>query len=314
MIERTELLARVASMYYEDSVTQDEIARRIDTSRSTVSRMLQEALDSGLVEIIVHYPWKTVPLLQADLASRFDLRESRVLLGRNRGPEEIIRGLGVLAARYLDSLVAKDTILGISWGKAVHSTVRALRPAMKLPITVVQIVGSVGGGDPLTDGHELARVLAGVYGGEYRYLHAPLIVEDARTREALMRERRIVETLTLARRAHVALVGIGAPSPRASSLLRAGYLNREVLTHMRAQGAVGNVCARHFDAQGRVLDIELNQRVVGIDLEALHSIDHVIGVAAGKAKAAAILGALRGGHVNVLVTDDETARTVLGQA
>lgn len=315
MIERTELLAHVASMYYEDNLTQDEIARRIDTSRSTVSRMLQEAREAGVIEITVHYPWKTAPDIEKDLIARFRLRQARVLLGRGHPYEEILRGLGVLAARHIESTLVEGTTLGISWGRAVYSTVRALRPERRLPtvlqLTVVQMVGAVGEGDPLIDGPDLARLLASVYGGEYRYLHAPLIVEDAHAREVLLQEPRIRETLRLARRADVALVGIGAPAPEVYSLLRAGYLDREELAQLRAQGVVGDMCARHYDAQGRVLDIELNRRIVGIELEALHDIAQVIGVAGGEAKAEAILGALRGGHVNVLVTDDVTARKVL---
>lgn len=143
------------------------------------------------------------------------------------------------------------------------------------------------------------------------YLHAPLIVEDMHARAVFLSEPRIRETLALARRADVALVGIGAPQPAVYSLLRAGYLDRETLAGLRSQGVVGDICARHYDAQGRVLDIELNRRIVGIELETLHEIEQVIGVAGGEAKAAAILGALHGGHVDVLVTDDATARKVL---
>ena len=311
MNERTELLAQVASMYYEDNLNQDEIARRIDISRSTVSRMLQEAREAGVVEITVHYPWRNVPEIEADLIARFHLRQARVLLGRGRPYEEILRGLGVLAARYIESILIDGATLGISWGVAVYSTVRTLRPDRRLPITVVQMVGAVGEGDPLIDGPDLARLLASVYGGEYRYLHAPLIVEDAHAREVLLQEPRIRETLSLAHRADVALVGIGAPSPEVYSLLRAGYIDREELAQLRAHGVAGDVCARHYDAYGRVLDIELNRRIVGIELEALHDIGQVIGVAGGEAKAEAILGALRGGHVNVLITDDVTARKVL---
>jgi DNA-binding transcriptional regulator LsrR (DeoR family) len=106
-------------------------------------------------------------------------------------------------------------------------------------------------------------------------------------------------------------VGIGAPQPEVSSLLRAGYLDQEALAQLRAQGVAGDICARHYDAWGDVLDVELNRRVVGVELEALHDIAQVIGVAGGEAKAGAILGALRGGHVNALITDDVTARKVL---
>jgi DNA-binding transcriptional regulator LsrR (DeoR family) len=311
MVDRTELLAQVAHLYYEQNLNQDEIARRIGTSRSTISRMLQEARETGVVEITVHAPWKTVPELEKTLCTRFGLRQARVLLGRGRRPEEILRGLGALAARYVDSVIRQDSVLGISWGVAVHATVRALRPGRRLPITVVQMVGAVGEGDPLIDGPDLARLLADAYGGRYRYLHAPLLVEDGRAREALLGEPRIRETLALARRAGVALVGIGAPFPAVYSLLRAGYVDREALAGLRGQGVVGDICARHYDAQGRVLDVELNHRIVGIDLEALHEVGQVIGVAGGEAKATAILGALRGGHVDVLVTDDAVASRVL---
>lgn len=244
--------------------------------------------------------------------SRFDLRQAMVLLGRDRPYEEILRGLGALAASHGESLLGEGAILGISWGKAVYSTVRALRPARKLLITVVQMVGAVGEGDPLIDGPELARLLASIYGGEYRYLHAPLIVEDPRACKVLLRDPCIQETLQLlARRADIALVGIGAPDPEVYSLLRAGYLDQQVLAQMRAQGVVGDACARHYDAQGNVFDIELDQRIVGVELEALHDIEQVAGVAGGEAKAEAILGTLRGGHIDVLVTDDVTAKKVL---
>ena len=163
----------------------------------------------------------------------------------------------------------------------------------------------------MIDGPDLARLLAGVYGGQYRYLHAPLLFEDAHARDVLLQQPRIREMMALARRADVALVGIGAPFPEVYSLLRAGYLDREALAGLRAQGVVGDICARHYDARGSMLDIELNRRIVGIDLEALHEVGQVIGVAGGEAKAAAILGALRGGHVNVIVTDDAAAGRIL---
>jgi len=311
MPDQPELLAQVASLYYEDRLTQDEIARRVGTSRSTISRMLGQAREAGVVEIVVHYPWKTAPELEDVLRARFGLRQARVLSVCGQSYDETLRGLGALAARYVESILADGMVLGISWGVAVHSTVRALRPERHIPITVVQMVGAVGEGDPLMDGTDLARLLANACGGEYRYLHAPLIVEDARAREALLQEPRIRDTLRLAGQADVALVGIGAPTPEVYSLLRAGYVDREALARLRAQGVVGDICARHYDAQGHVMDIELNHRIVGIELEALHGIGQVIGVAGGEAKAEAILGALRGGHVNVLVTDDAAARKVL---
>ena len=311
MTERTDSLARVASLYYEDNLTQEEIARQIGGSRSTVSRLLNEARDTGVVEITIHHAWKTNSTLERELKDKFELHDVSVLTCDSQNSGEILRGLGELAARYVDQDLTEDSILGISWGTAVHSTVQALRPKRIIPITIVQMVGAVGLGDPLIDGPDLARFLANVYGGEYRYLHAPLIVESQRVQEAFHQELMIQETLAIARRADVALVGIGSLHPEESSLLRAGYLDEGALAQLRTQGAIGDICARHYDALGSVLDIELNRRIVGIELNDLRNIDRVIAVAGGESKAETILGALRGGYVNVLVTDDAAAQKVI---
>lgn len=146
MMERTQLLAQVASMYYEDNLTQDEIARQIGPSRSTVSRMLRKAREAGVIEITIHHPWKSVPEMEKDLVARFHLGQARILLGRGRPYEETLRGLGVLAGRYMESIVVEGTVLGISWGVAVYSTVRAPRSDRRLPITAAQTVGAVGKG------------------------------------------------------------------------------------------------------------------------------------------------------------------------
>ena len=314
MVDREEQLVQVARQYYEESLTQDEIARKLGTSRSTISRMLLEAREVGIVEITIHYPWKTVVNLAQKLKTEFSLEQVIVLAGRGRTYPDILRGIGVLAARCLEGHLRPNAVLGISWGTAVHSTVQALHTESRLNIRVVQMIGAVGTEDPMIDGPELARALANVFGGEYRYLHAPLIVENGALRKALLEEQSIGETLALARQSDVALVGIGSLDLDVSSLLRAGYLNRESLAQLQEQGAVGDICARHYDDQGRIMDIGLNHRIVGIELKDLQNIEHVIGVAGGEAKAEAILGALRGQHVDILVTDDTAAQKVLALA
>ncbi|HHE71650.1 MAG TPA: sugar-binding transcriptional regulator [Chloroflexi bacterium] len=311
MEKRADLLTRVASLYYEENLTQAEIAKRIGTSRSTVSRLLQEAREAGWVEIIIHHRWKTVPAVEQELVARFGLRGARVLAGEDRQHDELLRGLGMLAAEYLDGLIQNGHILGISWGTAIYNTVQALRPRRKVSVTVVQMIGAVGRGDPLIDGPDLARSLAHVYGGEYRCLHAPLVVEDARIKEALLQEPHIRETLALARQADVALVGVGSPVAEVASLLRAGYVDIKTLAALQEQGVVGDVCARHYDIHGKVLDLDINRRIIGIELEDLHRVKVVIGVAGGEGKAEAIVGALRGYHINTLVTDEATALRVL---
>jgi DNA-binding transcriptional regulator LsrR (DeoR family) len=310
-MERTELLARVASLYYEKNLTQSEIASQFHISRSTVSRLLQEARDEGIVEIVIHFPWKRSQHLEQQLVESFSLHEARVLASYNENYEQILQGLGILAARYLESIVQPDTVLGISWGTAILSMVQALSPERKVPVTVVQMIGATGAPDPLTDGPELARLLADVYEGKYRCLHAPLVVENISIRSSLLQDPHVRETLDLAKQADVAVIGIGTVVPEYSSWLRAGYLKRGGLAQLEYKGAVGDICGWHYDISGELLDINLNRRIVGIELETLSKIREVIAIAGGEAKVKAVLGALRSGYVNTLVTDELVAKELL---
>ena len=126
-----------------------------------------------------------------------------------------------------------------------------------------------------------------------------------------MESGQIYDVLALARKAHIALLGIGAPGQGISSLIWSGYLNERDIARVKEQGAVGHMCGQFFDKQGQLLDVELNRRAIGIGIKTLHNIETVIAVAGGEAKAEAILGALCGQYLNILVTDDLAARRIL---
>ena len=311
MLDREELLAQVAHAYYEERLTQDEIGRRINASRSTVSRLLQQAVDRGIVRILIDYPWERAHDLEQRLMAGFHLREAHVVLSKGRDDDTVREGMGVLAARVIDREVTEGTILGISYGRSLACTIEALSPTRRVSTTVVPIIGALGSDNPFIDGPELVRSMAQIYGGEFRYLPAPLLVDHVRTRNTLLQSPQIFETLALARRANIVLMGIGALTPGYSSMIWAGYLSEPELSLLRDQGAAGHMAAQFYDINGRLLDVEVNQRSVGIGIKALLGKDFVIAVAGSEGKAEAILGALRGRYLDVLVTDDTAARKVL---
>jgi deoxyribonucleoside regulator len=177
--------------------------------------------------------------------------------------------------------------------------------------TVVQLIGAVGHGDPMVDGAELGRWLAQKLTASFRYLSAPMLVEDEAVAAALRRERTIEETLALAARADVALIGIGTPQPELSSLLRAGYLSRSDMEGLIAAGVVGDIVAHQFDENGRWMDIPANRRAISLDADSLRRIPRVIAVSGGVQKARAILAGVRGRYCNCLVTDARAAQMVL---
>jgi len=308
---RETYLAQVASLYYDQDKRQEEIAQELGISRSAVSRLLTEARDKGIVEIIVHYPWRTSLELEQALVSTFKLKAATVLLAENKRYEEMLQGLGILAARFLDRILYDGVVIGISWGTALYQMIRAMRPRYLPNVQVVQLIGATGSENVPTDGPALAQLLTGQLAGSCYYLHAPLVVENEAVREVLLQNRNLREALARAEQADIALVGIGTTRSDLSSLLRAGYVDEAEAERIRATGAVGDICAQHYSLTGEWLDIDINQRVVGISLDTLAKIDTVIGVAGGSRKGPAILGALRGGHVNVLITDDQAAQKVL---
>ncbi len=308
---RSIFLARVASLYYDHNKSQQDIAEEVGVSRSAISRFLTEAHEKGIVEIIVHYPWRTCPELEQKFVSIFNLKAARVLARENKSYEEMIQGLGILAARYLNNILHDGMILGISWGTALYQMIRAM-PMRDLPgVEVVQLIGATGSEGIPTDGPILAQLLSNRLGGFCRYLHAPLVVENEAGREILLQDHNIRETLARAARADVALVGIGSTNSEFYSLLRAGYVNEAEAQGIRTAGVVGDICAQHYSLTGQWLDIDINRRAIGIDLGILAKIQTVIGVAGSSQKGAAIYGALRGGYLNVLITDDQAAQKIL---
>ncbi|MBX5448970.1 sugar-binding transcriptional regulator [Thermogemmatispora sp.] len=313
------LLTEVASLYYEENYTQEQIARMIGISRSGVSRLLSRSRELGLVDIHVHQVLRTSAALQEELIARFGLQDAQVLETAEAEGVALDR-VGALAARYVDRRIQEShaegkrpiRTVGISWGTSMLEMLKALRPRRRLPLNVVQLMGSVDTSSrPDIDGPEIARRLADAYGGRCYYLHAPLLVADASVREGLLKERSLRRSFQMMEQMDMALVGIGGARPEASGLFRAGYLDEEELQVIRSQGAVGDICGCYFDIEGRLCAHELLCRTVTVSFETLRKVPLVIAVAAGVAKKEAMLGALRTGVVKVLITDEPGARALL---
>lgn len=309
--ERLEFLATVADLYYVGRQSQAEIARKFGYSRSAVSRLLTEAQQNGLIDIRINYPIKRLVHLETELRDRYGLRSAYVVQRSNLDYARMLRVLGKAGAAYLDEITDLG-ILGLSWGTALYEVGHALRQRRLPLVKVVQMIGGIGHGDPHIDGSELARTFAQALGAQYFTLNAPHFVADTHTRAALMGERHVHETLELAAEASYALVGVGSVEIERSALVRAGYFTAAEMMQIKRAGAVGDICGTHFDENGCILNIAINQQIVGINLRALAvSQCTVVGVAGGKVKAKAILGALRGGFLDVLVTDSNAAEAVL---
>ena len=311
--ERADLLADVSEMYYEDNLTQAEIARSIGLTRSAVSRILTEARQKGIVEIRVRRPIRFDEELSAALVGRFGLKSAHVLIGRQKQDYAHLRAqLGEAAARVLETVLQADSSFGIAWGTTVSATVDALEELDLAASRVVQLVGVLGSDSHALNAQALVERMARKVGGKSFFLYSPFIVQDAETAHALLSNDEVRQTIEAGRRCDVALLGIGATDPEYCSLYQSGHISLKELEVMQAAGAIGDVCAQYFDIHGVTCDLDFHNRLVGVTVDDLMHIPIRLGVAGGEAKAQAIAGALLGGQVNVLVTDNYTAALILG--
>ncbi|WP_161958452.1 sugar-binding transcriptional regulator [Ornithinimicrobium cavernae] len=300
-------------LYYEEGLTQSEIALRVHRSRPSVSRLLTAARELGVVRIEVSVPLRQEEHIARALEQRFGLRSASVIVSGGRTGDALTPDLGRAGAEHLDALVEDGTVLGVSNGRTLAATAKALRARATDRVTVVQIIGALGSENFMIDGPDVTRAVASAYGGMCRYLHVPLLVPSAAIRENLTADPRVRRSLDAGRRADLAVVGVGSVHLTDSSPLFEGLRSEEDLESILAAGAVGHLCGEHLDHRGNPLDHPINERVIGIGLEGLRQIPMVIGVAGGAEKGPAILAALRGGYLDVLVTDDAAARYALSQ-
>jgi DNA-binding transcriptional regulator LsrR (DeoR family) len=309
-VDEMRLIVRIARMYYEWDMRQDDIAEQLGLSQSTVSRLLKRSKEEGIIRISV----ATVPGVHAELEEKlikkFGLRDAIVVDVMDEHDERLIhKELGAAAAFYLETAIRQREVIGISsWSSTLLHMVDAMHPIpRKQGIKVVQILGGVG--NPAAEVHasRLTHRLADLVNGEPVFLPAPGVVGSEAALRVLLEDEYIQQTLCLFEKVTTALVGIGAVEPSKLLADSGNVFSPQELSLLRQNGAVGDVLLRFFDAHGQPVDTVLNKRVLSMSLEQLRRVNRAIGIAGGQRKYPAILGALRGGWINILVTDERTA-------
>jgi DNA-binding transcriptional regulator LsrR (DeoR family) len=309
--DQHELLAKVASLYYEEELTQNEIALRLGLSRVKIYRLLKQAKDEQVVQVVIDWPIKRGTRLERELCATFGLADALVLQAGSHDQATGLHQLGQLAARYLEQTLQDGNTLTVCLGRSTYETIAAIRPGFRAHVQVAPAMGSMPFAMRELDSGALARRLAQKLGGEVLDLSAPAVADSPADAEVLRNQRDIRRALDLARSADVALLGVGNLNPAQSGFVKGGFLNAEELSMLAADGAVGDMGGHIFTRYGCLHDKQYDDRIIGVSLEDLKHIPNTIVVAAGPEKTAAIQGALHTGAVTVLVTDDLTASSVL---
>ncbi|MCG3209015.1 MAG: Sorbitol operon regulator [Anaerolineae bacterium] len=300
------LLYKIARAYYEDNLTQGEIGSRFGLSRIKVSRLLQQARDEKVVQITILPPQNSNAELERHLEVLYNLNEVVVVSPSSYNSPILLQELGAAAADCLQRCLQGHEVVGFSWGNTLLSVVDHLTPQNWPEMKIVQVIGGLGRPEAEVHGTDLTRRTAQIFGAKPRMLASPGIVPNKLVRDALLTDPQISDTLELAARADVLLLGIGRPTG-GSAVLQSGILTADELAELEGLGAVGDIALRFFDRHGCAIKHEINDRIVGLDLAQIKKAPRIIGAAGGEQKYEVIRAALAGGLINVLITDERTA-------
>ncbi len=307
--ENARLMTKVARLYHEQGLSQPNISSRLHISQSRVSRLLSKATEVGIVRTTVVNTAGVYSELEDLLEKKYAVSEI-VIVDTAEGEEQLLKGLGSAAAHYLESTLTGGDRIGISsWSASLLSTVEAMRPKVsKVADEVVQVIGGVGESNAQAFAVRLVGRLSEVTGARVSYLPAPGLVNTPEAARALFANQNIADVLKSVNDLTLLLVGIGSIEP--SKLLKesGNSLSEKERKELAKLGAVGDVCMRYFDENGKGLKTNLDKRIIGIQADQLKKIPRRVAVAGGTRKLKAIKAALEGGWVNVLITDYKSAR------
>ncbi|NIY73776.1 sugar-binding transcriptional regulator [Marivivens donghaensis] len=295
---RMHLMVTAARMAFIEDRSQTEIASHTGLNRWQVRKLLADAKEQGVVRIEINPPSRRRPDLEAALREVCRLRDAVVVSNE---------GVAKAAGQYLASCNLSG-VVGVSWGRTMSQVARWLPQGWAKGVQVVQINGTVA--PKPQDWHlNVAETFARKGDGQFVPLPVPAIVGSAVTRDVLEQDRIVADVLSLSRIAQTVCFSFGAVET--SALLASGHILPGEHDRLCSEGAVGDVLGRFINTNGQIVDGGLDARTIGLTFDDLRSRDRAIGVSSGAEKQNVVLGALRAGIVNVLVTDEETATYVM---
>ena len=305
-----DLLRMAATLYYVDGLGQTDVANFVRVSQTKISRLLAIALERGIVRISVDQYDPRNAKLEQQLCAKFGLKSAAVIkTARTATPEAARQTVGHFGAPFVGTLLPHSGVVAIGGGRSVSDVVQRLRRGEMRRLTVVQAMGSIDSNISPVDALELGRALVGLWGGEFLTLSTPAFAPDKKTRDSFLGSDQIRSVWERLRKADAALVGVGPIEQ--SVYMDRGVLNANDIAQLRSCGAVGEICGRFFNAEGKECDSRWRNRAISVELDHLRKIPQVIGVAAGADRAPAVAAAMRGGLLKSLLIDETGASALV---
>ncbi|WCN08930.1 sugar-binding transcriptional regulator [Marinomonas mediterranea] len=309
--DETRLLLKIATLYYQEGLKQAQIAKTLRLSQSQVSRSITRCLKEGIVKINVVQPPNVFIALESHIQKTFGVSNVIVVdVEDNPSDTQVKRAIGSSGAHYLDTTLRDGDLIGISsWSDTIRSMISYLTPSKTKTDGVIQLLGGVGHNGSI-QATILTQNMADILSCPAYMLPAQSIEQSVEEKDKLLATMGVSEVVSMFNKVNLAIVGIGMLEP--SNLLRnsGNYFDETTLKELATRNAVGDMCLHYYNQQGEPVLENENNPVIGMTLEQLHACEHVVALAGGLDKVEAIKGALRGGYIDVLITDRVTAEAI----
>lgn len=306
------LVGKAARLYYEYDLTHHEVATILNVSRVKITRLLQQARREGVVVIRVNSDDSPFFELEVALSRTLELSEVIVVPSfddRNKARQALARAV----ANYLQRVIRDGTIVAISLSQTVALVPDFVFEPRPTAVTFVAAVGGIRRGLAGMSPNRPIDQLAELYNGVAKHLTGPAIAGTEEIAKALTGDPAIARTLNEAAAADIVVLGLG-PVAGTVALLEQGEITSVELNRVIGHGAVGDLAGRFFDHDGQPVDDEWNRRVIGLTLEQISRIPTRVVAAGGPEKVEAIMAAIRGRLVSVLITDQHVASALLARS
>ena len=305
-----DVLGRIAKLYYEYDYTHQQIADLIGWNRVKVTRALQEAREQGIVHITVFSDEPIFVEEERVLCERFGLDQAWIG-PPSQADQADLENMATVGAAAVQQVIEAGTQVTVGVSETLAAIAHTVKPSELMPTTTfVPLQGTNPGLVTPPTPSNIAAVFAAAYGGRSHTLAAPVFTGSIEMLRLLEQDPSVQRAFETAANSDLALVGVGGIAARSSIILRAD-LTEDDAEALRRMGAVGDINARFFDINGESIETERTALVLGPSLEEFKKIPVRVAAASGPLKIGALRGALNGGLITSLITDEPTARALL---
>lgn len=298
------LMNRAAWYYYMENYTQQNISDLLGVSRAKVISLLERARQNGVIQFRIRQEGDRRIQMEQKLTDRFGLKDVFTVPGAGT-LANLNESIAQAAAMYIIRRLGEDDFLNVGYGDTTSRVLNHLAMAAEEPLNMVSLTGGVN--------YYLPNTSSNVFNARLYLIPSPLLLSSQKLRDSMRQEPVVEEVYRMIPLSRMSVIGIGSMS-REATILKNGVLNENDFTILKLQGAVGDLLSHFVDREGKLISVEQDRQLMSTSLEDLRMLENVIGVAGGLSKVDAILAALRGGYVDILITDEETAQALLEQS